>query len=177
MLAAAAKLGTLPSRRLSALGAILLACLWIGAPASAATSVTAVRVWPAPEYTRFTIETDRKTAFNMFFLGGPDRLVIDLKQTQLGDELKQLPAKLAQEDPFISAVRVGQFSTEITRVVFELRQQIKPQVFSLEPIGDYGHRLVIDIYPTVAIDPILALLQDDREEQTSGAAAPPQPRP
>lgn len=145
------------------------------AQASAATSVAAVRVWPAPEYTRVTIETDSKTEYSVFALDNPDRLVIDLQNTELGNELKQLPSKLAADDSFVSAARVGQFKPGVTRVVFELRQKVSPEVFTLAPIGEYGHRLVVDIFPTVPVDPILALLEGRSAPVAAEPAAPPPP--
>lgn len=145
------------------------------AQASAATSVAAVRVWPAPEYTRVTIETDSKTEYSVFALDNPDRLVIDLQNTEFGNELKQLPSKLAADDSFVSAARVGQFKPGVTRVVFELRQKVSPEVFTLAPIGEYGHRLVVDIFPTVPVDPILALLEGRSAPVAAEPAAPPPP--
>lgn len=154
----------LPHFLLTLLGTCLL-----GSSAHATTTVAAVRVWPAPEYTRVTIETDSEVKYRVFGLDSPDRLVVDLENTEVGDELKQLPARIAADDPFVSVARVGQFTADTTRVVFELRQKVNPQVFSLEPIGDYGHRLVVDIYPTVPVDPILALIQG---VAPAGASAP-----
>ena len=152
---------------------VLLTC-WLCDPAAADTSVAAVRVWPAPEYTRVTIETDSETSYEVFALDGPDRLVIDLQDTELGDELRQLPSRLAANDTFVSAARVGQFKPGVTRVVFELRQKVSPQVFTLKPIGEYGHRLVVDIYPTEPVDPILALLEGSGARVPDEPAAPPQ---
>jgi N-acetylmuramoyl-L-alanine amidase len=136
--------------------------------------VAAVRVWPAPEYTRVTIETGGEIDFSVFALNSPDRLVIDLQDTELGEELKQLPSKLAADDAFVSAARVGQFKPGVTRVVFDLRQKVNPSVFTLRPIGEYGHRLVVDIYPTVPVDPILALINGGNATVPSQPAAPPQ---
>jgi N-acetylmuramoyl-L-alanine amidase len=147
---------------------ILLAS-WCCPHASADSSVAAVRVWPGPEYTRVTIETDSEVNYNVFALNAPDRLVIDLFNAELDGELQQLPAKLSADDPFVSAARVGQFKPGVTRVVFELKQKVNPQVFTLKPIGDYGDRLVVDIYPTVPVDPILALIEG------AGAQAPNEP--
>jgi len=151
---------------------VMLAC-WYVDPASANTSVAAVRVWPGPEYTRLTIETDSEAEYNVFALDSPDRLVIDLYNADLGDELKQLPSKLSADDAFVSAARVGQFKPGVTRVVFELKQKVQPQVFTLKPIGEYGNRLVVDIYPSVPTDPILALLGGS-DSQASGQAPTPQ---
>ncbi len=152
------RLNTALLRSLLAFAVVAWAVSWPGAQAFADTSVAAVRVWPAPDYTRFTIETRGEVEFSVFALEGPDRLVIDLQETELDGELKQLPAKLAADDAFVSSARVGQFKPGVARVVLELRQKVEPSVFTLQPIGDYGHRLVIDIYPTEPADPILALL-------------------
>lgn len=144
--------------------------------------MAAVRVWPAPEYTRVTIESDQSIRYNVFALESPDRLVVDLEHADLGEELKQLPSRIAANDAFVSAARVGLFKPGTTRVVFDLRQKVSPQVFTLEPIGDYGYRLVVDIYPTVPVDPILALIQGNRsadagtsEPQAEAPSAPPKP--
>lgn len=127
-----------------------------------ATSVAAVRVWPAPDYTRVTVETEKQIEYKVFSLENPDRLVVDLFNTETGPELEQLSNKIAPNDSFVSGARVGLFKPGVTRVVFDLAQQVNPQVFTLKPIGEYGHRLVIDIFPTVAVDPILAMLEGDR---------------
>lgn len=153
---------------------VMLAC-WYVEPANADTSVAAVRVWPGPEYTRVTLETDGEAEYNVFALDNPDRLVIDLYNAELGDELKQLPSKLLPDDSFVSAARVGQFKPGVTRIVFELKQKVLPQVFTLKPIGEYGHRLVVDIYPSVPTDPILALLGEHGAPSAGEPAAPQQP--
>ena len=139
--------------------------------ASAATSVAAVRVWPAPDYTRVTIESQREIDYKFFSLENPERLVVDLNNTELGSELEQLPSKIAPDDSFVSGARVGQFKPGVTRVVFDLAQKVSPQVFTLKPIGEYGHRLVVDIYPTVPIDPILALIQGNEVTGNPGVTA------
>jgi N-acetylmuramoyl-L-alanine amidase len=137
--------------------------------AGAATSVAAVRVWPAPDYTRVTIETRSAMDYNVFSLANPDRLVVDLRNTRLGSELAQLPSKIAPNDSFVSGARVAQFKPGITRVVFDLAQKVSPEVFTLKPIGKYGHRLIVDIYPTVPVDPILALIQGNAVKISPGA--------
>ncbi|NIO40132.1 MAG: AMIN domain-containing protein, partial [Burkholderiales bacterium] len=152
--------------------AMVLCCLTTQAHAD--TTVAAVRVWPAPEYTRVTIETDSEAVYKVFALKGPDRLVIDLQNTELGSEIKNLPSKVANDDPFLAGARVGQFKPGVTRVVFELRQEVAPEVFTLQPIGEYGHRLVVDIFPTVPVDPILALIEGGDASAPARTTAPPQ---
>jgi len=137
------------------------------APASAfASSVLGVRVWPARDYTRVTIESDQPLQNTQQLLQGPDRLVVDLTGLDLDQALRDLVSKIAPNDPQIRSVRVGQFQPHVVRLVFDLKGSVKPQVFSLPPVGTYRYRLVLDLYPTVAPDPLMDLLaQTERKEK------------
>jgi len=126
-------------------------------PARAAT-ILAVRTWPAPEYTRITLELDSELKAEHFLLDGPDRLGVDLHGLTMDAAINDLIAKVAPNDPYIAAVRVAQNRPGVVRVVMDLKQPIAPQVFTLKPIGDYQFRLVLDLYPKIAQDPLLALL-------------------
>ena len=138
--------------------------------AHADIAVSSTRVWPAEDYTRITIESAKPISNNMFTIGNPDRLVIDLENVELNQTLNELTQQISRNDPFISSARVGQFKPDTVRLVFELKNEIKPQIFSLKPVGDYGHRLVLDIYPAQAIDPMMALLEKSGADIT---LAPP----
>ncbi|WP_322015151.1 N-acetylmuramoyl-L-alanine amidase [Paraburkholderia sp. J12] len=156
-----------------------------------ATSVLGVRVWPARDYTRVTIESDQPLATTQQMLQGPDRLVVDINGLDLDDALKNLVSKITPNDPQIQAVRVGQYQTHVVRMVFDLKGSVKPQVFTLQPVGSYRYRLVFDLYPAVAPDPMMDLLaQTDKKQQQfdatqhevppstlAGPAAPPAPPP
>lgn len=144
------------------------------APASAfASSVLGVRVWPARDYTRVTIESDQPLQNTQQLLQGPDRLVVDLSGLDLDQALRDLVSKIAPNDPQIRSVRVGQFQPHVVRLVFDLKGSIKPQVFSLPPVGTYRYRLVLDLYPTVAPDPLMDLLaQTERKEKQLGENPP-----
>ncbi|MEZ2721952.1 N-acetylmuramoyl-L-alanine amidase [Paenalcaligenes hominis] len=122
-----------------------------------ANSIVAVRTWPADDYTRVTLELDQELQSEHFTLDNPHRMVIDLKGLQLNSTLHELVSKVRANDPYIQNVRVGQFSADVVRLVLDLKQPIAPQVFTLKPIGEYKYRLVIDLYPRVARDPLLAL--------------------
>ncbi|SDB82770.1 N-acetylmuramoyl-L-alanine amidase [Paraburkholderia lycopersici] len=131
-----------------------------------ATSVIGVRVWPARDYTRVTIESDQPLANSQQMLQGPDRLVVDLNGLDLDDALKNLVSKITPNDPQIQAVRVGQYQPHVVRMVFDLKGSVKPQVFTLQPVGSYRYRLVFDLYPAVAPDPLMDLLaQTERKQQ------------
>ncbi|SDV49443.1 N-acetylmuramoyl-L-alanine amidase [Chitinasiproducens palmae] len=160
-------------RKLIQAGASTLILALVPATARAA-SVLAVRVWPAEDYTRVTIETDRSLEAEQRVLQNPDRVVVDLKGVDLDQPLKDLVAKIAPNDPQISQVRVGQFQPHVVRLVFDLKGAVKPQTFSLPPVGSYRNRLVVDLYPEVAPDPLLALLQKSQgKEQALAMNAPP----
>jgi N-acetylmuramoyl-L-alanine amidase len=131
-----------------------------------AASVIGVRVWPARDYTRVTIESDQPLQNAQQLLQGPDRLVVDLSGIDLDDALKNLVSKITPNDPQIQAVRVGQNQPHVVRMVFDLKGSVKPQVFNLQPVGSYKYRLVFDLYPAVAPDPLMDLLaQTERKQQ------------
>lgn len=127
--------------------------------------VLAVRVWPAKSYTRVTLESDVALKARHFLMPNPHRLVIDIDGLELSPQLRELVRKVRPDDPFIAHVRAGQYKPGVVRLVVDLKQGIKPQVFGLAPVAAYQHRMVFDLYPTQEADPSLALQ----------AAAPAQP--
>jgi N-acetylmuramoyl-L-alanine amidase len=128
-------------------------------PASA--QVRSTRVWPANEYTRVTFESATVLKYQQFFVKNPERLVIDIENVELGAPLKELAAKIGSDDPFIQTIRVGVNRPNVIRIVLDLKTEVKPQVFAVPPAGEFGHRLMLDIYPAKPADPMLALLNDD----------------
>ena len=126
-------------------------------------TLLAVRVWPAEDYTRVTLEHDGPLTFSHFMVRDPAhplRLVVDIDGLDLTPTLKELVGKIEANDPYIALVRVGQNRPRVARLVIELKEDIKPQVFALEPVGPYQHRLVMDLYPVNPPDPLLALLRE-----------------
>lgn len=146
--------------------------LLAAAPAVAAEKIVSSRVWPAQEYTRVTLESPLPVKYQYFFVNNPERLVIDLEGVELGPELKALPSRVGEKDPYIAAVRVGLNRPNVVRVVFDLRTEVKPSVFALAPAGEYRHRLVLDIYPAKPIDPLLALVAPKTDPIREMAEAP-----
>ena len=136
----------------------LLCLLWIPT-AFAEIAITSSRIWPAQDYTRLTLESKQPIRYNLFTLKNPDRLVIDLDDVEINAVLNELAGKIGNDDPYIKSVRVGRFKPGVVRLVLDLKAQVKPQLFSLQPVAEYGHRLVLDVYPLVAIDPLMALAQ------------------
>ena len=146
--------------------------LLVAMPVFSAEKILASRVWPAQEYTRVTLESARPVKHAFFAIDNPHRLVVDLEGVDLDDELKALPAKIGDADPYIQAVRVAVNRPNVVRVVFDLRTEAKPSVFPLAPAGEYKNRLVLDIYPAKPADPLLALVQPRPDAISEIAAAP-----
>ena len=146
---------------MAAVGLGLLAALLAPDPLLAADQIVGTRIWPAKDYTRVTLESKREIRYSMFSVANPERLVLDLEDVEMSAVLADLNNKVTQDDPYIAKLRVGLNRPGVTRVVLDLKVAVKAQVFTLKPIADYGHRLVLDIYPTVAPDPLLVLLQEE----------------
>lgn len=140
--------------------------------------IVAVRVWPAADYTRITIESDVALKTKQTFIKEPPRLAVDIEGLELNPALRELVAKVKADDPFISGIRVGQYSTasgqpstasgtpNIVRLVLDLKQAALPQVFTLQPVAAYAHRLVLDLYPATQVDPLEALINERMKEST-----------
>ncbi len=150
-------------------GLLLPSALWanVGAIASA-------RIWPAQEYTRLILEAAAPLPHQLTTLKDPPRVVLDLDGVDLNAELTQLPIRVQQTDPYISGIRFGRKAPATLRVVIDLRGEVKPQVFALKPVAEFGHRLVLDLYPTTPLDPLMALLEE--KERPAPAAARPEAR-
>jgi N-acetylmuramoyl-L-alanine amidase len=123
-------------------------------------AIVAVRVWPARDYTRVSIESDQPLAATHLLTEAPHRLVVDINGLELSAALRELVGKVRPDDPFIAGVRVGQFQPRVVRLVFDLKQPVKPQQFALEPVAAYRNRLLFDLYPLQDADPLLALLRE-----------------
>jgi len=120
--------------------------------------IVAVRMWPSPDYSRVTIESDAALNYTETFVADPPRLAVDIQNMVLNPALKELVSKVVPEDPNIAGVRVGQYAPNVVRLVFDLKRPVKPQVFSLTPIAPYQNRLVFDLYPIDALDPLEQLI-------------------
>ena len=174
---------------LQALGSIVLS---LGSAEIAfGASLVAVRVWPADEYTRVTLESDTVLSVKHFMADNPRRLVIDIDGLELSPALRELVGKVSSDDPYIAGVRVGQNQPRIVRLVLDLKQATAPQLFTLDPVAAYQHRLVFDLYPVHEVDPLLALISEKQSAEQQAAEAvqdalgefigkmgrPPLPRP
>jgi N-acetylmuramoyl-L-alanine amidase len=153
-------------------------CQWLLLPAAQlmvprawaeAGRIASARMWPAQEYTRVILESPAPIAHQLLVLKNPDRLVLDLPGTELTPELAQLPNRVQPSDPYISGIRVGRKASTFVRVVLDLKTEVRADAFALQPFAEFGHRLVLDVYPLTPVDPLMALLEGERAKE---AAAP-----
>ncbi|MCX7229883.1 MAG: N-acetylmuramoyl-L-alanine amidase [Burkholderiales bacterium] len=146
------------------------ALLALDLPLAHGATIVGVRVWPAKDYTRVTLELDAPLKASHFTVADPPRLVVDLEGVEIDAQLRDLVAKVQANDPYIATVRVGQNRPKVTRLVFDLKAPVAPQVFALPPIAVYRHRLVLDLYPVEPPDPLAQLIGSERDA-TGGTAA------
>ncbi len=169
---------TTPRRRFLVQSSSLVLLLTTPMLARGATLMS-IRVWPAPEYTRLTLESDGTLSATHQVLSDPPRLVVDIQGLQLDNQLRELAGKVKSDDPFIKDVRVGQYKPDVVRLVIDLKQAVKPQVFSLLPVAAYQNRLVFDLYPAHSGDRLMAFMQQqealDREDPLGAGASPTTP--
>lgn len=144
-------------------------------------NILAVRVWPARDYTRITLEYASPLKFSYLQVSNPERLVVDLEGVEFNSVLENLPKRISETDPYIKLIRAGRNRPGVVRLVIELKGEaggVKPQVFTLDPVGEYAHRLVFDLYPSQPIDPLLALLDKDGSlEKSENPERPVQDKP
>ncbi|KJS65737.1 MAG: N-acetylmuramoyl-L-alanine amidase [Betaproteobacteria bacterium] len=151
--------------------------LTLGAPQLAwGATIVAVRLWPAPDYTRLTIESDAALQATPHFMTDPPRVALDLEGIELAPMVQQITGKVRPDDPNVAAIRVAQHAPRVVRLVVDLKRPINPQVFQLTPVAAFQHRLVLDLYPVQARDPLDELiaqrLRELNEPATAAAGAP-----
>jgi len=172
----------LPNKLILILAALALTAF--AGSIGAADRVSAVRVWPAQDYSRITIEAERPIRHELLLVKNPERLVLDLEDVDLASVQQEIAGKVLPNDPYVAQMRAGRYKPGVVRLVLELKTEVKPQIFMLKPVGDYGHRLVLDVYPLVPDDPLMALLQkpevkaepEGQRFELAPSAAPEEPK-
>ena len=108
---------------------------------AAGSTVENVRIWAENNKTRVVLDLSRPVQQNIFTLRGPDRVVIDLKDSRLAKALTEMPRGAGAVRSIRSAVRAdGQL-----RVVLDLNTAARSRSFTAGPNATYGDRLVIDL--------------------------------
>ncbi|WOP16669.1 N-acetylmuramoyl-L-alanine amidase [Ottowia sp. SB7-C50] len=163
----------LPGRRRALLQGGSLVLLLTAHHIARGASIVAVRIWPAEDYSRVTIESDTALKATHRMVGMPPRLAVDIEGLELNPTLRELVAKVRADDPNIAGIRVGQNSPGVVRLVLDLKQESRPQVFTLAPVAAYRHRLVFDLYPAHPVDPLEQLIAERMKELGGPAAGAP----
>ena len=138
---------------------MLLKLIPVGAFAATQVKFVDVRLWPADEYTRVTLEHAGAIKYKHFLIENPWRMVIDLLDMRLDTTLKELTSRLQSSDPYVQQIRVAQFDENTVRLVFDLKAEVKPEIFTIDPVAEYKNRFVVDFYPKRPVDPLLTLIE------------------
>lgn len=121
---------------------VIAALLFLTSLHCFAAQVSGFRVWADPAKTRAVLDLDRKTAYKLFTLQNPHRVVVDLQGSSI-----EIPLELNEEHAgVINGVRYGQPDKNTLRVVFDLNESVKLKSFLLDPTAQYSYRLVIDLF-------------------------------
>src|SRR5437763_2684434 len=157
---------SLARRRILSCIAVPAAQFWVGAAgAMTMARIASARLWPAQEYTRVILESAAPIEHQLVVLREPNRVVLDLARIDSTPELRDLAAHVQANDPYIGGIRIGAQSAGFLRLVLDLKQDVNPQVFALKPVAEFGHRLVLDLYPLTPLDPLMALLESERKKE------------
>jgi N-acetylmuramoyl-L-alanine amidase len=125
-----------------------------------AARLLALRLWPAREYTRITLESDEPLRQRHSLSADPHRLTVDIEGLAWQPALREGAGQGPQDDPNIARIEVAQPQAGAVQLVIGLRHAVRAQVFQIRPVAQYQHRLVLDLYPQQAIDPLEALIAD-----------------
>jgi N-acetylmuramoyl-L-alanine amidase len=150
------------------LSALTLPAAWWAVPAAwaSAARIASARIWPAEEYTRLILESPEPISYRMLELYNPERLVLDLDNVDLPAEVANTLTHADPHDPYLGGVRIGHPSATALRIVFDVKGDVKPQIFALTPVAEFGHRLVLDLYPATPVDPLMALLESEARKNS-----------
>lgn len=154
--------------RIPQLLAALVVCITLPLEALAMTQVNSARLWRAPDNTRLVFDLTGPVEHSVFTLSAPDRIVIDIKKTQLSTQLSGLTGGKSP----ITQVRTGKQGTDELRIVLDISEQVTPKSFTLTPNQQYGHRLVVDLFDQGASVPKHVAPQPAATAAPSPAATP-----
>ena len=108
----------------------------------ASSAVQGVRLWRAPDHTRLVFDLSDRPEHSLSVVEGPERVIIDLANSRLQGTLQQVDLAATP----IQRIRSGLRGDRDLRIVLDLQNSVRPESFLLGPSGDYGNRLVVDLY-------------------------------
>ena len=131
-----------------------------------AADIKDIRMWHAPDRTRFVFDMDRGANFKVFTLSNPDRVVIDLPQTGL----KAGIPRQGSTGQFIARIRSGRPESNTLRLVFEVQKPVRYFIQMLKPVDNYQYRLVVDYYHRDTV------VDADKSGQPAPSSQPSKPK-
>ena len=132
--------------------------LLLASAAFAGSTVENVRIWSESNKTRVVLDLSQSVQHSIFTLRGPDRLVIDLKDSRLAKTLTSMPTGTGAVRSIRSAIRAdGQL-----RVVLDLNTAVRSRTFTAGPNATYGDRLVIDLQRAGSLAPVKTASEEYR---------------
>ena len=125
---------------------------------ASATTLVAIRMWPAADHTRLTIETSGRPTWTSTTLKGPDRLVINLDAHSSGGRLTEQIPRTHPDNPWVRKLSVTQPDVGKVQLMIEFQADTRADIFALLPTDPYQHRLIVDLIPRDAPDPLAGLI-------------------
>jgi N-acetylmuramoyl-L-alanine amidase len=123
--------------------ALISGLAWAQAP----VRVDNVRLWAAPDYTRVVFDLSGPVEHRVSLLKDPARLLVEIPNARGGVNLESLEGK-----GLVQSLKAAPGEAQSLRVLIQSAggADIRPKSFLLKPAEQYGHRLVVDLYPPQA---------------------------
>ncbi len=132
-----------------AAGFLLLPFFLIAAaPAWPAVVIHNLRHWQAPDNTRLVFDLSAPAEHRLYSESDPAQIVIEIDDAVLREPLPAIPADSTR----IAALEARHEDDGRLRVSIALKKETRPRSFVLKPVGEYGHRLVIDLNDPDAVE-------------------------
>ena len=162
---------------------LCLSLLAFTATANASAQVTFTRVWAGPEYTRVTLESNLPIKYTLSLQSSPDQIILDLENTGLNPPLGSLSNKIDPKDPLIKKANIEYLPSNGVRLTLALKTKAVPRAFTLDPMGKFGYRLVLDVFPPDRAasaseqhdDPLMALVKASEQKIVTKAKSTHKP--
>ena len=121
---------------------VLAAAALLGCCTAHAATVENIRVWSEDGRTRVVLDLDGPARHNIFTLRGPDRLVVDLEDSEMSPSLADLPGATGT----LAGIRTGRRADGGLRIVLDLAAPVRSRSFVAGPNAKHGDRLVVDLH-------------------------------
>lgn len=122
------------------------------------------RLWVLPERARLVIETGAQLQYKVFQLDNPPRVVMDVYANADTPDVAE-GGDMTEAAGYLRGFRHSRFDDKTLRFVFDLSDKVNHRVSYLAPVAGYRWRLILDVLPSDAPDPLLPLLRQLEEKE------------